>query len=179
MNCFFAFFFPLGLAMGLLLYQRTPHCERLQERIAKTLTQYIPNKTAETEADVTYQDGFRMWSGTTGTKQFKAKIVGFQGDSQVRIQSPEGKVVTAPIKQFCAADQELIRKMQAEQVLPEGFREWADVSGTKKIVAKLLGFQEGKALFELQDGRKITARIEQFEEKELLSRLMDETIPST
>jgi predicted esterase len=242
-NSLYAFFLPLGLAAGLFVFQRTPHCERSHERIAKTLTKYLPNKTAETEASTTSQDGFRMWSGITGTKQFKAKIVGFQGDSQVRIQSPEGKIVTAPIKQFCDADQELIRKMQAEQPLPEGFRrwtkfddsqstvakfvgfqpdgkailqsptgktlavpidqlgraeqdflakqqeqstsfpedfrEWTDVSGTKKVVAKLLGFQEGKAQFELQDGRKISARIDQFEEKELLTRLMDDATSST
>jgi hypothetical protein len=172
-NCFFAFFFPLVLAVGLLIFQRTSHCERIAEKLAK----HIPNESEETE--MSRQDDFRTWSNISDTKQFKAKIVGFQGDSQVRIQSPEGKIVTVPIKKFCAADQELIRKMQAEQAVSVGFREWADVSGTKKIVAKLLGFQEGKALFELQDGRKINARIEQFEEKELLIRLMDEAMLST
>ena len=105
-NSFFAFFLPLGLAAWLFVFQRSRHCELLYERMHRHVVKILtPHRSLDTEERDNVEnivavdlDGFRTWSGITGEKQFKAKMVGFYGDNQVRMQSPEGKVATVPIK---------------------------------------------------------------------------------
>jgi pimeloyl-ACP methyl ester carboxylesterase len=171
-NSFFAFFLPLGLAAGLFVFQRSPYCERLRERVHGRIVElltphnlYVAKQNEEnTDAK---SDDFRIWSDTAGTKQFKGNVVDFQGDNQVRIQTPEGKIATMPIKQFCTADQELIRKIQDEQPLPEGFRRWAKFDGSQSAVAKFVGFQpDGKAMLQSPTGKTLAVPINQFGQAE-------------
>ena len=164
-NCFFSFFLPLGLAVGLFAFQRTALCERLHERIADRLYRRWGEEDEDDEEyeddDEEAADDFRILTDITGTKNIKAKILGFQGDA-VRIESPEGKIALAPIKQFSVADQELLRKIQVEQPLPEGFRKWSNISGTQTFVAKFIGFQgEDKVLLQSQTGKTMPVPINQ------------------
>jgi hypothetical protein len=228
-NSFFAFFLPLGFMAGLLVFQRSSYC-------TSHVTDY-EEKVNETEPPSA--DTLRIWTDVTGTKKVHAKEVGFQCDDLVRIQSPQGKIATAKINQFCEADQALMLRIRGQMsgvadfrkwtdntgkhsfiakfigfqsdgkillqspkgqtlVIPvsqlgqveqkflvkqqeqsinkslhDDFREWNNYSGTRKIVAKLLGFQDDKAHFELQDGRKIATPIHQFsaEDQILLAQL--------
>jgi antitoxin component of MazEF toxin-antitoxin module len=180
-NCFFAFFFPLGLAAGLFVIQRSHYSEQLHERVYKRivdiLTPYRPSDTKVDDA-VRESDSYRMWSGIEGAKQIKAKMVGFHGDNQVKMQSTEGKIVTIPINKFCTADQELLRKMQAEQPLPEGFRRWANHNGSQVVVAKFAGFQsDGKALLQSPAGKTLAVPINQLgqAEQEFLAKQQEQS----
>ncbi len=150
-NCFFSFFLPLGLAAGLFAFQRTALCEQLHERIADRLYRRRDededddeeeeeeddtddDESGEIEVETIPDDGFRMLTDITGTKKIKAKIVGFQGES-VRIQSPEGKIALAPIKQFSTADQKLMLKIRNQMQSTAGFREWTDKTGKQTFVS--------------------------------------------
>jgi poly(3-hydroxybutyrate) depolymerase len=168
MNSFFAFFLPLGLAAGLLVFQRSHYCERLRESIAIMLTPVTPHEEEEGDTTEAFTaDEFRSWTDVTGTKQIKAKIVGFQEDTHVRIQSPEGKIAAYPIKQFCVADQEFIRNLQAEQSLPEGFQRWTKFDGSQSLVAKFIGFQSGdKAILQSLAGKTLAVPINQLGQAE-------------
>lgn len=89
-----------------------------------------------------------------------------------------------PINQLGKPEQDFFASQWEQAIakhLPDGFREWADVSGTKKIVAKLLGFQDDKARFELQNGQVIVTPIHQFaaEDQVLLTQRMNEETPPT
>ena len=163
---FYAFFLPLMLAGGLFMFQRTALCERLHEQIADRLyrrwddededEEYEDDDEEEESDDETTDDGFRVLTDITGTKKIKAKILGFQGDA-VRIESPDGKIATVAIKHFSETDREWLRKMQAEQPLPEGFRIWTDTTGTKKITAKLVELlPDGKIRLESEAGKIMT-----------------------
>ncbi|MGL6197131.1 MAG: prolyl oligopeptidase family serine peptidase [Thermoguttaceae bacterium] len=117
-SSFFAFFLPLLLASGLFVFQKSPYCERMHQRIAETLyrsydneEEYDDNDDDDDETETETVDEFRILTDITGTKKIRVKIIGFQGDS-VKIQSPEGKVATTSINRFSATDQELMRKMQ-------------------------------------------------------------------
>jgi len=184
-DSFFAFFLPLGLAAVLFIFQRSRYCERLHERIVEEFAQYNSravddededgeddDEGEETESDDSEEetastDGFRIWSDITGTKRLKGKMVGFQGDNQVRLQSPEGKITPFPIKQFCTVDQALIREIQAKQPLPEGFQRWANFDGSQFVVAKFVGFQPGdKVMLQSPTGQTLAVPIDQLGQAE-------------
>ena len=107
-----------------------------------------------------------------------AKFAGFQPDGKVLLQSPAGKTLAVPINQLGQAEQDFLVQQQTES-LPDGFREWTNFSETEKIVAKLLGFQDDKARFELENGHRFAAPIDQFSAKDqaLLAQLMNAKKP--
>jgi len=169
-NSFFAFFLPLGLTVGLLVFQQSSYC-------SPHVTEYA-NEEDMDETEPFTADTFRIWTDVTGTKKVNAKIVGFQED-KVRIQSLEGKITTVAIKQLCDADQELIRKIQAEQPLPEGFRRWSKSDGSQSAVAKFVGFQaDGKAILQSTTGKTLAVPVSLLgqAEQELLASLQKQSV---
>jgi poly(3-hydroxybutyrate) depolymerase len=183
-NCFFAFFLPLGLAAGLLVFQRTQYHQQLHETIVKD---WYPLLFARfyvaqvvTPVDVVASDDvsspeiapivpviepvvepiveppaeeFRVWTDTTGAKKVNAKIVDFPDGDRVRIQSPQGKIATAKIAQFCAADQALMFQIRNRMLGAGDFRMWMDITGTRTVTAKFAGFQpDGKVILQNENG---------------------------
>ena len=136
------------------------------------------------QAEQPLLEGFRRWTNSTGSQTFVAKFVGFLPDGKALLQSLAGKTMPVPVNQLGKPEQDFLasqRKQAAARPLSDGFREWTDVSGTKKIVAKLLGFLDDKAQFELQGGQVIVTSIHQFaaEDQVLLAQLMNEEMPPT
>ena len=159
-NCFFAFFLPLGLAVGLLIFQQSSYSRHSHDE--------------ESDESKPSADEFRTWTDTTGTKQVNAKVIGFQGDGNVRIQLSEGKVMTAKIKQFCDADQQLMLQMRSQMLVTESFREWADRTGKHTTTAKFTGFQsDNVVLLQSKTGKTMPVPIDRLgqAEREFLKHL--------
>jgi hypothetical protein len=79
----------------------------------------------------------------------------------------DGKIGTENITHFCRDDQEILKQYDeqpADDQLDKKFRLWTDISGTKKIEAKLIGIQDGKAKFQLKNGQTGTMNIKSFSE---------------
>jgi len=172
LNCFFAFFLPLGLAAGLRIFQRTCHWESLHTRITATLYN-TPNKEEQEEyndesnENAPVADEFRIWTDVAGTRKINAKVIGFQDNDKVRIQSPEGKIALALIKQFSTADQKSMIKMREQMLIPNEFRKWTDKTGKHTFTAKFISFQaEGKVLLQSEAGKTIAVPIDQLGQAE-------------
>ena len=197
-NSFCAFFLPLGLAAGLLVFRRSPHCNQLHERIVTVLYRSreidhreidhrkINNKKGEKTEPITAEqqlpEGFRKWSKSDGSQSAIAKFVGFQSDGKAILQSPAGKTLAVPVSLLGQEEQEFLAKQQeqpADESFPDGFREWNNLSGTRVIVAKLVDFQDDKARFELQNGQRIATPIQQFsvEDQVLLTQMKNNVNP--
>jgi len=174
-NCFFAFFLPLVLAAGLFVFQRTHHCEYLHKKITEQLY-HIQDSEEQKQEDEPVVNEFRDWMDAAGTKTINAKVIGFQDGDKVRMQLLEGKTGTTLIKQFCAADQELMVKIRNQMSMPDQFRKWTDKTGKHTFTAKFINFQsEGKVLLQSEAGKTVSIPIDRLgqAEQEFLIKLND------
>ncbi|MDR2440618.1 MAG: hypothetical protein LBE12_14750, partial [Planctomycetaceae bacterium] len=105
-NCFFAFFLPLLLATGMLIFQRTKYCERLHEGIAKEFYSGWFTKEDDDDGDVTKD--FYIWTDVTGTKKLKFKLIDVK-NGIARFEMLDGKIGTENITHFCRDDQEILK----------------------------------------------------------------------
>jgi|GEM_PF-1416419 len=183
-SSFFAFFLPLGLAAGLIVFQRSLYCEIFHQKITEKLYHSQQEDAGEEEeskiddTEPTLTETFRVWMDVTGTKKIKAKVLDFQDDGRVRIQSPDGKIATALIKQFCVADQKLMREIRNQKLPAEGFRKWTDKTGKHTFTAKFLNFQpDGKVVLQSDAGKTVSVPIERLgqEEQEFLKQQKNES----
>ena len=174
-NSFFAFVLPLALATGLLIIQRSSYCEHLQRRIAERW--YHSQEEEEDSENNTGEQGtdtFRVLTDVTGMKKIDAKILDFPVDDKVRIQLSNGKIATVLIKQFCDADQEMMKKMRSQMLVAEGFSEWTDSTGKHTTTAKLIGFQsDNVVLLQSTTGKTMPVPIERLgqAEREFLEQM--------
>ena len=169
----------------MLVFQRTHYCESLHKEIVKKL---YNTKEEQKEYDDESNEGeppadeFRVWTDAAGTKKVNAKVIGFQDNDKVRIQLSRGKTMTALIKQFCNADQELMVKMRRHMLIQHQFRKWTDKTGKHTFIAKFIGFQsEGKIHLQSESGKTIAVPIDRLgqAEQELLKKLKNVNQPST
>jgi hypothetical protein len=121
---------------------------------------------------------FQIWTDISGTKKVELKLLGFQ-KGQYQFLSRGGKTFLMRIDNFCTKDQEVLKKLIPQSV-DNGFRIWTDISGTKKIEAKLIGIQDGKAKFQLKTGQTGTMNIQSLSEadQELLRQLQKQKSPT-
>jgi hypothetical protein len=168
-NCFFAFFLPLLLATGMLIFQRTKYCERLHEKIAK---EFYSRHEDDDDGDVT--KGFYTWTDITGTKELELKLIEIQ-NGNARFETLDGKIIVINITNFCLDDQRIL-KTYDDQPPDNQFRIWTDISGTKKIEAKLIRVQDNKVWFQLKTGQTGTMNVKSFSEadQELLCQLKEQ-----
>jgi predicted esterase len=157
-NCFFAFFLPLLFAAGLQIFQRTKYCERLHEQIVK---EFYHRRSAETEDD---DDGdvtkdFYTWTDITGTKKLKFKLIDVK-NGIARFERLDGKIGTEKIDRFCLDDQEILKQYNVQTPDNQNqFRIWTNISGTKKIEAKLIRVQDNQVSLQLKTGQGATIKI--------------------
>jgi hypothetical protein len=160
-NCFFAFFLPLLLATGMLIFQRTKYCERLHESIVK---EFYSKHEDDDDGDVTKD--FYIWTDHTGTQEMELKLIDVK-NGDARFEMLDGKIIIANIAHFCLDDQRVLKSYN-EQVpdnqLDKKFRIWTDISGTQKIEAKLIRVQNDKVWFQLKTGQTGTMNIKSFSE---------------
>ena len=155
-NSFFSFFLPLTFASGVFLFQRSRYCEYMHGKFAVILygIEEVMDESNDTEE-------FQIWTDATGTKQFEAKVVGFQIGSLVRLQSPAGKIASILFKQFCDSDQELIMKTLEQMLVSDIFFEWTDKTGKHTFVAKFSGLrQNDKVLLQSESGKAVLISID-------------------
>ncbi|MDR2642448.1 MAG: hypothetical protein LBC74_06605 [Planctomycetaceae bacterium] len=113
-NCFVVFFLPLSISVIMLIFQKTPYCERIQERIFysklyknnnnKNKTQNENNKNYNKESIY----DFRMWTDFTETKKVEAKLIRVQNE-KAWFQLKNGQIKSINIKFFSRFDQELLK----------------------------------------------------------------------
>jgi predicted esterase len=156
-NCFFAFFLPLLLATGMLIFQRTKYCERLHEGIAK---EFYYKHEDDDDSDVTKD--FYTWTDHTGNNELKLKLIDAK-NGMARFEMLDGKIIVMNIVRFCLNDQEILKSYN-EQVPDNQFRIWTDVSGTQKIEAKLIGVLGHQAWLQFKTGQTKTIDINNFSE---------------
>jgi hypothetical protein len=69
-------------------------------------------------AQPTANNGFRIWTDSTGTKKLEAKLIGFQNNN-AKLQLKTGQTGTMNIKSFSETDQKLIRQFQEQKNLTQ------------------------------------------------------------
>jgi hypothetical protein len=156
-NCFFAFFLPLLLATGILIFQRTKYCERLHEGIAK---EFYSGWSVNSGGNVTKD--FFTWTDHTGTQELKLKLIDVK-NGMARFKMLDGKITTMNIVRFCLDDQKILLSYN-RQVPDKKFRIWTDISGTQKIEAKLIGVLGHQAWLQFKTGQTQTINIKSFSE---------------
>ncbi|MDR2439871.1 MAG: prolyl oligopeptidase family serine peptidase [Planctomycetaceae bacterium] len=162
-NCFFAFFLPLLLATGMLIFQRTKYCERLHEGIAKEF--YSGRSAKEDEQDDDDGDvtkDFYTWTDNTRNQELELKLIDVK-NGDARFETLDGKVIVINIARFCIDDQRVLKSYN-EQVPDKKFRIWTDISGTQKFEAKLIGVQNNLVLFQSKTGDTGTMNIKSLSE---------------
>jgi predicted esterase len=171
-NCFFAFFLPLLLAAGMLIFQGTPYCERLHKLVVEKI---FTRRPVEDKNDDT-KDNFYTWTDITGKQELELKLIDVQ-DNNARFEMLDGKITTISVAQFCLEDQEILKRYDS-QPINDGFRFWTNSTRTKKIELKLLGIQGGKIKFVSRNDKIFSMNINDFclEDQELLKKQIPQPV---
>ncbi len=167
------------MAGGLFLFQRTPPCENLHEKIADKLYRRWDDDEYEDDQDDEFEDDdeenkddstddFQTFTDITGTKTIMAKVLEFQGD-MVKLKLQNGKTATVAVKNFAETDRNKLQKTRQERLLADGYRTWSNHSGTKSFVGRFIAFHdEDKAEILSSNGKTAFVPISQLGEEEQL-----------
>jgi predicted esterase len=172
-NCFFAFFLPLLLATGMLIFQRTKYCERLHESIAK---EFYFGRSVNSGGNVTKD--FFTWTDNTGTQELELKLIDVK-NGDARFEMLDGKITVINIVRFCLDDQRILKSYN-EQVPDKQFRIWTNISGTQKFEAKLIRVQDNLVLFQSKTGDTGTMNIKSLSEddQKLIRQFQEQKSPT-